>query len=227
MLHKIDYLSYTFYADEGNRDLDWHPTHDFLRQHLPDYIDTSGESTIAPHRFGFEFGVSFDNHTYVWVSKVGLFLVEHTGAGCDLLQAQNRLESLIHERCENLTRIDIATDMLTDERPADFANQRTGAKTSAVGYQKSNTGETVYVGSRKSERTCKVYRYDGNHPRAAWLRVEYTYKGQNAKIIGRLLKNGENITKLAISSGTRYGWKSSAWRSLRNGFYSGNSGLQA
>lgn len=225
MLHKIDYVSYTFYAEDDTHDEDWTPSHEYLRRHLPAYIDTSGEQTIAPHRYGFVFGVAFDNHTYVWVSVVGLFLVEHTGAGCDLLQDRGMLLSLIHERADNLTRIDIATDMLTDERPADFANHRTGAKTSAVGYQKSNSGETVYVGSRKSERTCKVYRYDGNHPRAAWLRVEYTYKGHNAKIVARMLKNGDNVHKIAIASGTRYGWKSSAWRELRRGFYNGNIGI--
>lgn len=226
MLHKVDYLSYTFYSDEGSVDPDWHPNHAYLREHLPKYIDTTGESAIAPHRFGFDFGISFDNHTFVWVSKVGLFLIEHTGSGCDHLQARGLLLSLIHERADNMTRIDIATDMLTDARPADFANHRTGAKTSAVGYQKSNTGETVYVGSRKSERTCKVYRYDGNHPRAAWLRVEYTYKGKNAKIIGKMLETA-SIEQIAISSGTRYGWKSEAWRSLRASFYTRNSGLQA
>lgn len=226
MLHKVDYISYTFYGgDERNVNPDWHPTQHFFRQYIPQYIDTSGEVSNAPHRFGFEFGISVDNHTYVWVSKEGLFLIEHTGAGCDLLQDRDLLLPLVIQQADRLTRVDIATDMLTDERPADFANHRTGAKTSALGYQKSNTGETVYVGSRKSERTCKVYRYDGNHPRAAWLRVEYTYKGKNAKIIGNMFKNGENVAKIAVASGTRYGWKSSAWRELRRGFYGGNSGI--
>lgn len=226
MLHKVDYVSYTYYADEGHPDQDWSPSHEYLRQHMPSYIDTTGEQAIAAHRFGFDFGVSFDNHTYVWVSKVGLFLVEHTGAGCDHLNERGLLMPLIVDHPERLTRVDIATDMLTDARPADFANRRRGAKTSAVGYQKSDTGETVYVGSRKSDRTCKVYRYDGNHPRAAWLRVEYTYKGKNAKTIGKLLQTA-SIEQIAISSGTRYEWLHEAWREHRRSFYNRNSGLQA
>lgn len=228
MLHKIDYLSYTYYADEGHPDQDWQPSHEYLRQHMPSYIDTSGEQSIAPHRFGFAFGVSFDNHTYVWISKVGLILVEHTGAGCDHLHERGLLLPLVYEHCDNMTRIDIATDMLTDARPADFANRRRGMKTSAVGFQKSDTGETVYVGSRKSDRTCKVYRYDGNHPRKDWLRVEYTYKGKNAKIVGRLLRaTGGDVEQIAISSGTRYDWLHEAWRELRRGFYNRNFGLPA
>jgi len=213
VIHKVDYLSYTYYGDEDNRDHDWHPTHDYLRQHLPPYIETDGGVSAAPHRLGFEFGIGIDNHTYVWVSKTGLILIEHTGAGCDRLEARGLLLGIIQSRADRVTRIDIATDILTDVRPHAFVSERTPSRLSAHGHVYSKFGETEYIGSRKSERTCKVYRYDGDHPRAKFLRIEYTYKRQDAKIIAHQLWD-TSIEQIALASGERYQWQHEAWRSL-------------
>lgn len=213
MLHKIDYVSYTFKREiKGSMEGLTASPLSILRSYIPNYIDTSGEVKIAPMRYGFDAGYNIDNHTFIWCNRQGLFLVEHTGAGCDILEAKGELMPLILTQADNCTRIDIATDILTDTRPSDFANQRTSTKTTAIGYQKSDSGETVYVGSRKSDRTCKVYRYDGKHPRAAFLRIEYTYKGKNAAIIANKLKS-VSIEEIAVVSGNRYKWQHDCFKS--------------
>jgi len=214
MLHKIDYLSYTYYGDESTPDEDWQPSHAYFREHMPNYIDTSSESGLAPRRLGFEFGVSFDKHSYVWLSKKGLFLVEHTGAGCDHLQERSILLDIIKQRADRVTRIDIASDIYTATRPLDFAEKRTEGKIGSKGHYVSDTGETVYIGSKNSERFCRVYRYDGEHPRKDWLRVEYVYRREDAKIIADKL-NSATVAEIAIGAGMRYGWLHEDWRSLR------------
>jgi hypothetical protein len=211
MLHKIDYVSYTFRVERKNASEGWLPGLEaFLKANIPAYIETDGESKRAPHRMGFEMGYAFSNHTYIWVNSGGLFLVEHTGKGCDELAERGLLMQLITDRRNDLTRIDIATDILTDVRPMDFVAKRDATKISATGHVKSETGETCYIGSRKSDRTCKVYRYDGKHPRAAFLRIEYTYKRENARIVANHLQT-RSIDDIALSSGMRYKWRHEVW----------------
>lgn len=214
MPHKIDYLSYTYHGDESTHDEDWRPDAAYFRNHLPPYINTDSESTLAPKRLGFDFGYAFDKHTYVWVNHKGLFLVEHTGAGCDHLQDRGILMDIIHAFSDRVTRIDIATDLYTATRPITFTDQRTNEKISASGHYISDTGETVYLGSKNSERFCRVYRYDGNHPRKDWLRLEYVYRRNDAKLIAHKLYT-VSVADVAIASGERYGWQHHDWRSLR------------
>lgn len=212
MLHKIDYFSYTFHVERKNASEGWLPELEaFLKVNIPKYIETDGESRRAPRRLGFDMGYNFDNHTFIWVNQRGLFLIEHTGAGCDHLHERGLLSQLIHDQKDNATRIDIATDILCDVRPTEFVEQRTSEKTSATGHVKSDSGETCYVGSRKSDRTCKVYRYDGKHPRAQFLRIEYTYKRENAKKIASMLDMFA-VQDVAISSGNRYEWTHEVWK---------------
>lgn len=211
MLHKIDYLSYTYLVERKKASEGWLPGLDaFLKENMPSYIETDGESKRAPRRLGFDIGYAFDNHTYVWANQRGLILVEHTGQGCDHLNERGLLLSLVSDRADHVTRIDIATDILCDVRPKDFADERGSEKASALGHIKSESGETVYIGSRKSQRTCKVYRYDGKHPRAGFLRIEYTYRREDAKIVCNRLKTA-SIDEIAISSGDRYQWKHEVW----------------
>lgn len=225
MLHKIDYVSYTWRVQRLASDEKWTPGLEaFLKANIPAYIETGGESRRAPKRIGFELGLAFDNHTFIWVNSAGLFLVEHTGKGCDHLQERGLLLKLISDQRDNLTRLDIATDILCDVRPPDFVAERDASKTSASGYVKSETGETCYIGSRKSDRTCKVYRYDGKHPRAAFLRIEYTYKRENARIVAKRLETA-SVDEIALSSGQRYKWTHEVWKSASDATFRGDTSL--
>lgn len=216
MINKVDYFGYTL---QRVVDADGHiPEYDIwdisrVKQALlyegPEYLrNLPGEFTVGPGRKGFQAGFAIGNHTYIWGSKRGVVLIEHTGAGCELLQSAGILSTVMSEYAHRATRVDVASDILTEVMPADFVlkvSQTSG--TTASGHQSSKTGETYYVGSRKSDRTCKVYRYFPPHPRAGFLRIEYTYRRKQAKVVAALLKLGKTADDIAIASGKRYGWQ--------------------
>lgn len=158
------------------------------------------------HRIGFNAGINIENHTFIFWNTTGLVLVEHTGQGCELLRLGERLDSVLRSDDFKFTRIDIAHDIETDARPLDFVSKRESKSQRASGYQVSDSGETCYIGSKKSDRTCKVYRYNAPHPRAHLLRIEYTYRGKQADEIQKLYIEGKTVGQLASMSGVRYRW---------------------
>jgi len=113
----------------------------------------------------------------------------------------------IHERC---TRIDIACDIETDVRPTEFVACLTHERMRASGYQKSSTGETCYVGSQKSDRYARVYRYNTPHPRANLLRVEHVFRRENAKSVAIRCVDSA-MGDIANAAGMAFGWKHKVW----------------
>lgn len=219
MQHKIDYLSYTYVDAKVGSAPSYRLQQTFL-DGLPDYIEIPNGWVNAPKRQGFDGGLNIDNHTFIFYSHQGLVLVEHTGQGCDWLEAQGKLLATVSAWSQRLTRIDIATDIQTETRPSEFRDQSEAKTIKAQGFQKSSSGETCYIGSKSSERCCKVYRYDGKHPRKDLLRIEYTYRKEQAKVIGEMLKS-MTIAEIALRSSTRYGWKHDAWKNAVSGSFEG------
>lgn len=216
----IDYISYTFYL-EALYDPDRGDIWSILNDGLPDYINrdelawsmTNGK---APRRLGFDSGANINNHTFIFWNLTGLVLIEHTGQGCDWLRSIGELDTLLTTPKLNYTRIDIAHDIETDARPLDFTEKRTAKQQRAYGIQKSDSGETVYIGSKKSDRVCKVYRYEPPHPRAHLLRIEYTYRGEQARVISGLFVEGKTVEDVAIMSGVRYQWTHEDYKTDRD-----------
>lgn len=211
----IDYLSYTFYSDDL-RDALTGDVVGILMTDLPDCIDRGRlreamQYGTSPRRAGFDRGVNVDNHTFIFWTMSGLILVEHTGQGCDQLRKAGKLDALIRCLDYKYTRIDVAMDIETDARPIDFCEKRSKRTERAFGIQKSDSGETVYVGSKKSDRTCKVYRYEPPHPRSHLLRIEYTYRGRQASEIQAVYMSGRSVEDIALMSGVRYGWTHPAY----------------
>jgi hypothetical protein len=205
MIHKIDWFSYTFESGDLP-DMAAHRLRQILVDRLPEYINRAFVNYDMPvKRKGFSVGVSIGKHTYCFIATNGRILIEHTGQGCTLLEQENYLLELITERAERATRIDIATDIMTNTKPKEFVAVMGGGKTSSRGNQESVTGDTEYIGSEKSDRWCKVYRYHKPHPRHKFLRIEYTYKGKQAKIAAASLAQ-ISVGELAIMSGNRYKW---------------------
>lgn len=166
------------------------------------------ERSRAPYQHAYtdgELGVSiFASPTLTH------FCVEVSGQGCERLielGAMNEVLTSIHERC---TRIDIACDIETEVRPMAFVDQLAHGRMRSSGYQKSSTGETVYVGSQKSDRYARVYRYNAPHPRSHLLRVEHVFRRDNAKSVA-FQCIGNNMEQVAIASGRAFGWAHPAW----------------
>lgn len=146
------------------------------------------ERSRAPYTYAWEWK---DDHVTVYASEnLNHFTVEVSGQGCEKLLKAEALQSLLERVVERVTRIDVACDIETPVTPSEFVQEVAHKRMQASGYQKSNTGETCYVGSQKSERYARVYRYNNPHPRAHLLRVEHVFRRDHAKIVARAIVGG-------------------------------------
>ena len=213
MQHRIDWLSYTYDISDDRLEVAGHLLFPLLKENLPDYINADGITSMSvSKRRGFNASYAIGNHTYVHVNMQGLVLIEHTGKGCTLLSEEGLLLDLIKRHRERVTRIDIATDILTDTSVPMFIEKGQNARVKSKGYQLSKTGETYYYGSKKSDRVVTVYRYYKPHPRADWLRIEHRFKGKQAKTVADLFAEGLSIETVALRANNRMNWTHHCWR---------------
>jgi hypothetical protein len=111
----------------------------------------------------------------------------------------------------SISRIDIAHDMECDVRPIDFARALAPTAIKTRSEFTSSTGETVYLGSRSSERYLRVYRYNPPHPRAKLLRAEFQLKGQYANLAAEAIYDGVTLNGLAKELGRVFGLNHPQW----------------
>jgi DNA relaxase NicK len=107
--------------------------------------------------------------------------VELPGKACTAFSQVSDLPGLISVQQSRCSRIDLAGDWLTDVEPRGIIGNAYESGRRAFSQIRSHEGLTVYVGSRKSERFMRVYRYAAPHPRHEFLRIEHEYKGATAK----------------------------------------------
>lgn len=163
----------------------------------------------APYNVGFERA---DKGVYIFAHPaLTHFLIEITGHGCTEIADNPLLNDFIAEITPRLTRMDIATDILTETNPIEFAQQRDTGRFRSHSEFVSESGTTAYVGSRTSNRYARVYRYNEPHERAKLLRVETVVKSQDAQNTARaLLQNG--VDSVAKSLGEQFGWYHPDWK---------------
>jgi len=160
-------------------------------------------------------------YTDAWVVKGGgitLFAspnlthccIEISGQGCERLIAAELLQKVLAACHERVTRIDIASDIETQISPDEFVEKVDHERMRSSGSQHSDTGDTCYVGSQKSERYARVYRYNAPHPRAHLLRVEHVFRKDYAKKVAAQLIDSE-IEQVAKSAGNAFGWCHPVW----------------
>ncbi len=137
--------------------------------------------------------------------------VEISGQGCEILIQKGLLERVLLAVQERITRIDIASDIETSISPLTFVGSLKHDRMRSSGHQLSASGETCYVGSRKSERYARVYRYFEPHPRSAYLRVEHVFRGDYARNVGgAILHTG--VDNVASAAGEAFGWAHDTWQ---------------
>jgi len=131
------------------------------------------------------FGVGWDiNSSGISVftgENVPYILIEFSGKGCEFLRRNNIEHEILDLAGYRATRIDIACDIKTGWMPSEFAPKRAYGKTKSYTEWNSPTGQTVYIGSMKSETYTRVYRYAFPDPRSALLRVEFVLRRALAK----------------------------------------------
>jgi len=153
-----------------------------------------------------------DQHLSVFYGgKQAHILIEITGAGCEALERRSQLVPLLEMVGPVLTRLDVAVDLPVSCKPIEFVSAGYSARIKANSSMVSDTGETVYIGSRDSERYCQVYRYNPPHPRSEWLRVEYVNKHENAAHIASLILD-VGLPEVVARLGNVFAWKHPAWQ---------------
>lgn len=113
---------------------------------------------------------------FVWLGGQSNVLIEVTGKGVHTLREHDILSDFmvfIKDRC---SRLDIAVDLETDLRPSEVVAGIDTGRFKSRSSMTSIHGETEYIGSRKSERYARVYRYNEPHPRHKLLRIEFVIK---------------------------------------------------
>lgn len=164
----------------------------------------------APYRLCL---VRADGHARLYGgSHTATVLYEVSGRGCEVLRDHAALLSIFAGVYDRLTRFDYAVDIATATLPSEFANERSNDIFRSVSFIRSDTGETVYSGSPKSDRFCRVYRYHHPHPRAHLLRVEFVFRRRLARAAAEQYTQCENPAQFLAQLGNTWGWKHRDWR---------------
>lgn len=204
------------------------------------YVDESEEAYPNAIKYGFEdmfgkvllaeaFGGEWEKnersrapYTDAWAlpdRNVTLFAspnlthccVEISGQGCETLISEGLLDKVLQSCAERVTRLDIATDIETETLPSEFVRQVSHERMRTSGHVLSDTGETCYVGSQKSERYARVYRYNEPHPRSKLLRVEAVFRKDYAKKVAAEII-GTSLESVTVAAGLAFGWIHPAWQ---------------
>lgn len=135
-----------------------------------------------------------------WGAGHGKAHVVASGAGCAIIKSLYRAgilpptgSPIFDPERLNFTRIDLAVDVSTDEKPSHVAPMVYPRKGTSTGHVESSTGETIYFGSRQSERMLRIYKYNPPHPRAHLLRWEWELKGNHARQVAAALYTGLSL----------------------------------
>jgi len=132
-------------------------------------------------------------------------LIEVNGQGCAKLREAGAEEFVLAHVADAVTRVDIAADIpdvTPDEIVEAGVSDRFRSRTRSV----SDTGTTIYIGSRKSERFARVYRYAPPHERSGECRVEIVSRKRYAKDLAHaIVENG--LERAGRSSMAVYEWE--------------------
>ena len=138
---------------------------------------------------------------FVWLGGQNNVLIEVTGKGVQTLRDADVLSDYMLFTKQRTSRIDIAVDIETDTRPVDVVAEIDTGRFKSRSSMTSQHGETEYIGSRKSERYCRVYRYNEPHPRHKLLRVEFVVKRPQCEyVIESIMQAGRSYTAQQLAN---------------------------
>jgi len=210
---RVDWLSYTW-----KRDVQFDQSTGSLLSEVMTMAETSRELLRlldggwilshgrAPYDKAFK---NASNTVHVYFShKLGHVLVELSGQACERLGAH--IFNLITAEADHITRIDIAVDVECPNSPKEILDSLPAGRWRSTGHIVSDTGETVYVGSQKSDRYARVYRYNEPHPRAKYLRYEMVFRKEQAKAVVTSI-NMVGLGETAAAAGNAFKWTHGTW----------------
>ena len=112
-------------------------------------------------------------------------LIVFNGGACETVtkMGQDALRELLLAVSDSGTRLDIATDVPTELGVRAVSDAGWSKRIKSTSLIMSSMGETLYIGSRKSNAFARVYRYLAPHPRARLLRIEHELKKDQARSV--------------------------------------------
>lgn len=145
-------------------------------------------------------------------SPTGYLLFEATGRACNAINEPATSRRIVSEIAGLLTRLDYACDIETETLPSEFVNARSHRAFRSLSFIRSDTGETAYVGSAKSDRFCRVYRYNPPHPRSHLLRIEFVFRRALARSVAEQYVSQESDAHFAARLGQTWGFSHRDWQ---------------
>jgi len=131
--------------------------------------------------------------------------IEISGKGCKTIHEQEGFNRLLNDVRQGVTRLDYAVDFLSNVCPKEFATAGYSGNIKTQSIIESETGTTVYIGSWKSDRFLRVYRYKKPHPRYRLLRCEFVFKrGYTKPVIDKYLIGGHSALMEAITNAWKF-----------------------
>jgi hypothetical protein len=138
-------------------------------------------------------------------------LYEFSGVGCAALRHADLETEVLRVVAHRATRLDIASDIDAEISPSSFVSSGFAGRMKSRGSFVSETGQTEYIGSQKSERYARVYKYAPPHPRANLLRIEHVLRRDYAKqAVEWIIAYGVNYVQKQI--GEAFGWQHPLWQ---------------
>lgn len=219
MITKIDWISFSFEVKpngDGHELQTLESAIDGIRALDPSLVEFLSMGD------GFEAGKGRAPYSVGWTHSSGGYrlytnsvtphaLIEISGKGCDHLSDPISLNTLLTATRNRITRLDIAQDILCDTDPREFTTQRSNQRFKSHSQVVSESGTTSYVGSRTSDRYCRVYRYKAPHPRSAFMRIEYSVKAENAKATAQAILD-TSLEATGVALGDAFGWTHPVYR---------------
>jgi hypothetical protein len=135
-------------------------------------------------------------------------LIVFNGGACEMLRkigAEAERQVLL-QVMESGTRLDLATDVATELPIKDVETAGWAKRITSTTFITSGTGETLYIGSRKSGAFSRVYRYVAPHPRCGLLRVEHEMKKEQARAVASIAAvHGVDEAQRSVAAKFNYG----------------------
>lgn len=218
MLVNLDWLSFTLKlsdrAGEDERDTEEAvlvALHE-LEPMLQDWLELDENWTRLKGRAPYSIAWQHPKGgmTVYYHPRLNHCLFEVSGQGCSRLYQNDEMHNFLDAVQQRLTRIDIACDITTDVRPLEFVTLREGGKFTSHSEIFSESGETCYIGSRSSNRFCRVYRYNPPHERHMFLRAEFEVKAQDAKLTAAAILD-QGLIPVVSALGIKFGFQHPTW----------------
>jgi hypothetical protein len=219
MITKIDWISFTVDVGLSENRQHRHMYHAIetalmtLAADLLAVLGIDGEAEIGQGRKPYAASLRWPERftTIFYHPNLTHALIEVSGQGCEQLQEKALLRKVMSAALPRLTRLDIASDILTTTQPLEFAPERHGQRFKTHSEFVSSSGTTCYVGSRSSERYARVYRYNPPHQRSHLLRIEHVLKTETARAAAKVfVKDGLHVLQAQV--GNVFGWRHPDWK---------------